>query len=66
MLWVLCDYLKFRGIKFGCGIGSCGVCMVYIDGWVRKVCIMKVLVVVGLGVIMIEGLVGIDGMLYLV
>lgn len=26
MLWVLQDYLKLIGIKYGCGIALCGYC----------------------------------------
>lgn len=61
LLWVLCDWFKLMGIKFGCGGGFCGVCIVYLDGVLICVCIMLVLVVVGYSVIIIEGLLK-DGM----
>jgi isoquinoline 1-oxidoreductase alpha subunit len=32
LLWVLRDALGLEGTKFGCGIGSCGACMVHLNG----------------------------------
>jgi isoquinoline 1-oxidoreductase alpha subunit len=32
LLWVLRDYLKLTGTKYGCGIGECGSCTVLIEG----------------------------------
>jgi isoquinoline 1-oxidoreductase alpha subunit len=31
LLWVLRDYLKLTGTKYGCGIGECGSCTVLIE-----------------------------------
>jgi len=56
LLWVIRDYLKLTGTKYGCGIGQCGACMVHIDGQARKSCITPVSVVAGKGVTTIEGL----------
>jgi isoquinoline 1-oxidoreductase alpha subunit len=32
LLWILREYLKMPGTRFGCGAGLCGACMVHIDG----------------------------------
>ena len=56
LLWVLRDHFKLKGTKFGCGIGSCGACMVHIDGKARKSCVTKVSSVAGREVVTIEGL----------
>ena len=38
LLWVIRDYLKLTGTKFGCGIGECGSCTVHIDGKAERSC----------------------------
>lgn len=55
-LWVICDLVRLMGIKYGCGIGVCGVCIVYFDGEVVCVCVLLVVSVVGCVIMMIEGL----------
>lgn len=64
LLWVLCDYLNLIGMKFGCGVVVCGVCMVYVDGMVVWFCVLLVVVVVGKYIIIIEGFVGVEGKCY--
>jgi len=38
LLWVIRDYLKLTGTKFGCGIGECGSCTVHINGKAERSC----------------------------
>jgi len=30
LLWVIRDYLKLTGTKFGCGVGICGTCTIHV------------------------------------
>jgi isoquinoline 1-oxidoreductase alpha subunit len=56
LLWVIREYLKLTGTKFGCGIGMCGACTVHIDGKAQRSCITQVGSVQGKKIITIEGL----------
>jgi isoquinoline 1-oxidoreductase alpha subunit len=38
LLWVIREYLKLTGTKFGCGIGLCGSCTVHVDGRAQRSC----------------------------
>jgi len=38
LLWVLRDELNLTGTKFGCGIGQCGACTVYVAGEPARAC----------------------------
>ena len=42
LLWVIRDYLKMKGTKYGCGIGVCGTCTVHIDGKAERSCSIPV------------------------
>lgn len=42
LLWVLRDHLNLTGSKFGCGIGLCGACTVYLDGKPVRSCALPV------------------------
>lgn len=53
-VWVICDEFGLKGIKFGCGVVMCGVCMVYIDGNVICFCFYFVLLVKDKNVNIIE------------
>jgi len=55
LLWVLRDTLHLTGTKFGCGIGSCGACIVLLDGSPVKSCLIPVNQVNGKSVTTIEG-----------
>jgi isoquinoline 1-oxidoreductase alpha subunit len=56
LLWVIRDYLKLTGTKFGCGIGECGACTVHIDGKAERSCGIPVGKVKGKKITTIEGL----------
>ena len=56
LLWVIRDYLKLKGTRFGCGIGQCGACMVHLDGEARKSCTIRMSRMQGREVTTIEGL----------
>jgi isoquinoline 1-oxidoreductase alpha subunit len=56
LLWVLRDYLKLMGTKFGCGIGECGACTVHINGKAERSCTMSVKEAKGKRITTIEGL----------
>ena len=54
--WVLRDRLNMNGVKYGCGMGLCGVCTSHIDGEAKRTCITPVGSVQGKNVTTIEGL----------
>ncbi|BFM14850.1 (2Fe-2S)-binding protein [Maricurvus nonylphenolicus] len=56
LLWVIRDYFKLTGSKFGCGMGLCGVCSMQLDGVSTRTCILPVAAVEGRHVTTIEGL----------
>ncbi len=56
LLWVIRDYLKLTGTKFGCGIGECGACTVHIDGKAERSCGISAKDAQGRKIITIEGL----------
>jgi isoquinoline 1-oxidoreductase alpha subunit len=55
LLWVLREYLKLTGTKYGCGAGICGVCTVLIDGRAARSCQVTVKDAVDKKIITIEG-----------
>ncbi len=40
LLWVLRDYIKLPGTKYGCGIGACGACMVLVSDQLTQSCLI--------------------------
>jgi len=56
LLWVIRDYLKLTGTKFGCGIGECGACTVHINGKAERSCGIPVGKAQGKKITTIEGL----------
>jgi len=56
LLWVLRDYLKLTGTKYGCGIGECGSCTVLIEGEAKRSCEVVAADAQGANITTIEGL----------
>jgi len=56
LLWVLRDYLRLTGTKFGCGIAQCGACTVHMNGQAVRSCIMPLSAIAGADIVTIEGL----------
>jgi isoquinoline 1-oxidoreductase alpha subunit len=56
LLWILREYLKMPGTRFGCGAGLCGACMVHLDGDRSFSCQTPLSQVAGRSVTTIEGL----------
>ena len=56
LLWVLREQLKLTGTKFGCGMATCGACMVHIDGRLAYSCQRRFETMQGRKVTTIEGL----------
>ena len=38
LLWIIREYLRLTGTKFGCGIAQCGACTVHLDGEAVRSC----------------------------
>jgi isoquinoline 1-oxidoreductase alpha subunit len=56
LLWVLREYLRLTGTKFGCGAAHCGACTVHVDGQPLRSCVTPVGAAAGKSVTTIEGL----------
>jgi isoquinoline 1-oxidoreductase alpha subunit len=56
LLWVIRDYLKLTGTKFGCGMGICGTCTIHVDGEADRSCQLSLADVEGREVTTIEGI----------
>jgi isoquinoline 1-oxidoreductase alpha subunit len=56
LLWTLRDSLGITGPKYGCGIGACGACSVYIDGQLTRSCVTPTGAVGAAKITTIEGL----------
>jgi isoquinoline 1-oxidoreductase alpha subunit len=56
LLWIIREYLKLPGTRFGCGVGLCGACMIHIDGDRAFSCQTALSNAAGRSVTTIEGL----------
>jgi carbon-monoxide dehydrogenase small subunit len=63
LLNVLRERLELTGSKYGCGIGECGACTVWLDGQPALGCLVLAVAADGADVRTIEGLAAPDGTL---
>lgn len=58
LLWVLRDQLGLLGTKYGCGVGSCGACLVHLGAEPVQSCLIPIERVGDSAITTIEGLTG--------
>jgi len=56
LLWVIRDTLGLTGTKYGCGVGECGSCVVFVNGVLERTCVVPISLVDGAEIQTIEGL----------
>lgn len=56
LLWVLREAAGLVGTKFGCGVGLCGACTVWVDAKPGRACVLSLESVQGARITTIEGL----------
>jgi len=56
LLWAIRDIVGLTGTKYGCGIGLCGACTVWLDDKPIRSCTTPVLVAIGKKITTIESL----------
>jgi nicotinate dehydrogenase subunit A len=56
LLYVLRDYLRLNGAKYGCGRAQCGACTVLVDGSPAFACVTPLSALEGREVTTVEGL----------
>jgi isoquinoline 1-oxidoreductase alpha subunit len=56
LLWVLRDTLGLTGTKYGCGVGECGSCSVFMNGALVRSCVVQIGAANGAAIQTIEGL----------
>ena len=56
LLWVLREAFGLKGVKYGCGTGVCGACVVLVKGEPRHACTLAVADAAGTAVTTIEAL----------
>lgn len=61
LLQFLRNDLELNGPKFGCGLGECGACTVWVDGVAARACVIPVHGVAGREITTLEGLTPLHG-----
>ncbi|MDM0111579.1 (2Fe-2S)-binding protein [Variovorax sp. J22R133] len=56
LLHILRNDLQLNGPKFGCGLGQCGACTVWVDGVAARACVIPAHGVAGREITTLEGL----------
>ena len=56
LLHVLRNELGLNGPKYGCGLGQCGACTVWVDGVAARSCVIPAQSVAGRAITTLEGL----------
>eukprot|EP01041_Mallomonas_annulata_P020742 gene20742-40624_t len=56
LLQVLRNDLQLNGPKYGCGLGECGACTVWVDGVAARACVIPAHGVSGRSITTLEGL----------
>jgi nicotinate dehydrogenase subunit A len=56
LLHVLRNDLALNGPKYGCGLGQCGACTVWVDGVAARACVIPAVGVQGRNITTLEGL----------
>jgi nicotinate dehydrogenase subunit A len=56
LLYVLRNDLALNGPKYGCGLGECGTCIVLIDGYAARSCVIPISGCADRDVVTLEGL----------
>ena len=56
LLHVLRNDLSLNGPKYGCGLGQCGACTVWVDGVAARACVIPAQGVAGRAITTLEGL----------
>ncbi|GLX77232.1 (2Fe-2S)-binding protein [Thalassotalea insulae] len=56
LLWVIREQLKLKGTRYGCGVSSCGVCTVHVNGQAVRSCVYPISQCQGSDITTIEGL----------
>ena len=56
LLHLLRNDLGLNGPKYGCGLGQCGACTVWVDGVAARSCVIPALGVTGRSITTLEGL----------
>jgi len=56
LLWVLRDSFGLKGVKYGCGSGECGSCIVLVQGEPRHACMLTAGEAAGKAIVTVEGL----------